>query len=782
MEQVHAYVATTHSCHDSWVFNALFPPSKVLTELATGRAHILRTPRHYGTLEPGNTYSNTITYVIPSALPTGVYNLTAHADYTNSVFELNADGNNIRWREIRIEERLSDLFVSELFLTVQTTPRGNQIQMNYTVLNQGQGPTVMTSWADRISISFQQVYSVQESTFLQQYIHRDGLLPEESRTVSLLTRISQTLIGTIYLHVQIDYNGRITEENENNNVRTSGPVTLPPVFPDLSVESLTSNATTDTPTGDSIELQWVVINVGNGEIANRRWIDSVYLESSSQITSRSIKLADISLSLSLQPSGRYNGSVIVQLPVGVTGDYNLILNVNDNQAIDENRRVENSNNLAIQPIYLFTPPTPDFRVTLVKFTYYDFNRILTVEWRVQNTGNSLRGNTSWMDQVFLSTGSTFNRQQALGIGEAAVSVVPLESQQQYFTSSSFILPFTIEGNYHIFVETDSRNNVMEINGENSNIRRSEDTVSVSPPPIPRLRIEINEVILPTSTTAGQTLTIEYTVSNVGNSRLNLASWLDGIYLTASNNIDRSLVFEEGILLTQILNNREINKNEIYTTSVNVTVPHGVNQPLYLTVIVDVNDNLEELAADRNGQHLLVSTTSPILIKQGPLSDLSVMISIATLNLQGGQPATVSYQVLNRGENRAIGTWYEAIYLSSDAALDPFDFKLKTVRNRMELGVNESYIQNVEIFIPFDLPTANYYLFFEIDGVNRIAEFNTSNNVDFQVVTITESVSTDLTVTDVTASPTALDYGDGKCKQTQKSTGLTLAIGLSYLQM
>lgn len=731
---------------------------QVLTELATGRAHILGTPRHYGTLEPGNSYSNTIRYVVSSMLPSGMYNLTAHTDYTNSVFEFNADGNNIRWHEIQIEERLSDLVISEMFLKVRTTSQGNAIQVNYTVLNQGLGPTVMTTWADRISVSFQHFYSPQASTLLQQFIHRDSLSAGESRQVNLLRSISRPLIGTVYVHVQVDYNGYIVEETENNNIQTAGPVTIPPVFPDLFVLSFTSNTTTDITAGQDIELQWTVTNVGNGEISNKRWIDSVYLKASSQITARSIKLADVPLMIQLRPSDSYNRSAIIQLPVDLSGGYSLILSINDNQALNENMRGQN--NLANIPVLLLTPPTPDFRVMLVKFSYRDLDRILTVEWRVENIGNSILRETSWMDLIFLNIESNFNRQQALRIGNTDVSVVPLESQQHYFASSSFIVPLTIEGEFYVFVETDGRNDIMEINAENNNIRSSEDTVSISRPPIPRLRIQIKESDLPVTATAGQVLTIMYEVSNVGSSPLSLASWLDGIYLTSSSDIDRSEVFGESILLTQILNNREMNKDERYAVSVSIDVPHGVNQLLYLAVVVDVNDNLEELASDKDGRYLLEFATNPILIEQGPLPDIAVIVPSVTFSLQGGQPAVVSYQVVNRGENMASGTWYEAIYLSSNAVLDPFDFKLKTVENLMELGINESYVQNVELFIPFDLSTANYYIFFEVDGMNRIAEFNRSNNIALKIVTITEAISTDLTITGVIASPTALVYGDG----------------------
>ena len=123
---------------------------------------------------------------------------------------------------------------------------------------------------------------------------------------------------------------------------------------------------------------------------------------------------------------------------------------------------------------------------------------------------------------------------------------------------------------------------------------------------------------------------------------------------------------------------------------------------------------------------------------------------------------VTYQVINRGDNSAVGTWYEALYLSRDAILDPFDTRLRSVENLNNIGINGSYRQTIEVFIPFDLPSSRYYLFVHADDGNRIPELNEYNNFGQQIVSIQEAVSTDISVVTLSASPTSLDYGDGEC--------------------
>ena len=713
---------------------------------------------HYGTLEAGGSYSNVVNYVIPSSLPSGTYNVTVYTDYRNHVFEFNADGNNVHWQTFFVNQRLSDLVLlaSGLSVSLEATSQGNRIVVNYTVQNLGDVST-LGSWSDRISISHTQTYSIQNAIHLQNYAHGSQLLPQQSRTQSLSVSIPRSFYGNTYIHVSVDYNGRIIEANEGNNVHTVGPLIVSPIYPDLRVEHFITNSSSDIFAGENVYLMWAVMNVGNGEINRRRWVDSVYLEESSQITSRSIKLADVALFINLAVSQNYSRSVVIQLPVELFGLYNLILSINSNQAVDENNSF--LNNYAVIPFYLNTPPTPDFRVLDVSISYFSTDRIIVVEWTVQNVGNSLfGGSVPWMDSIYMHTDSMFNLRQAQFIGSKLIAVGSLESQQSYSVSQTIHLPAGIQGTFFVYVEADSGNAIMEVNAENNNFGRSLETVIVGLPPLPRLVLQIRNT-LPDTLVAGDTYMIEYEVINVGDSHLSLTSWTDGVFLTTSNSQDRSETIEIGTPLAQILNNRQLDRNESYIGSINVTIPNGYNQQIYLAVLIDLNNNLVDIVPDEDARFVFADHS--IMVEQGPLPDLIIMASFGSLALQGGQPATLAYDVINIGENRAFNIWYDAIYLSSDAYIDPFDTKLMSLRNKMELGINESYSQTVDVFIPFDIPSANYYIFYETDASDSVTELDSQNNLIYQIVNITEAISTDLLVTEVTASPVLLGYGDGK---------------------
>ena len=181
--------------------------------------------------------------------------------------------------------------------------------------------------------------------------------------------------------------------------------------------------------------------------------------------------------------------------------------------------------------------------------------------------------------------------------------------------------------------------------------------------------------------------------------------------------------------------------------------------MHVVVVVDINEDLGD--ASQVDGNTYSTTTTPISVVDGPLSDLTVLPTTNSLSFRGGEPAMIPYMVLNNGENSALGVWYEAIYLSADALLDAFDTRLKSIVNMQPLSVNESYSQSAEVFVPYDLTNGAYYLFFEVDVSDHIFELNETNNIARKVVMVEETVSTDIVLASVTASPTNLEYGSGK---------------------
>ena len=690
-------------------------------------------------------------FVIPPTLLTGSYNVSVRTDYRNQVFELNSDNNNLRWILITIRERYCDLIAGNISYHIEATNRGNLLRYSYTVENIGGGPTIGGPWIEQLTISPTHENDG-DQTVLRTLLSQYNLPVGRSYWNSIVQTIPQNTHGTLYLRLEIDVRNQIIEEDKSNNVARSSAVNVLPLYADLAVQNLSIINASRILGGDDITLQWSVINQGEVLAHPLHWYDSVSL-SPTQTLDNTLKLVDVIVyNDALEPQRTYQQRRVVTLPLELDYSltYRLILQVNSREHVNENDQLQN--NLRSMVISITPPPSPDLRVVSVSYTYFPPSRILTAQWEVRNIGNTMRSIMSWRDQVFISSRSSFNPSTSFILGHRDQSL-RLLADQVYTLRESFFVPSSLSGQFYIYVVTDVSNSVMEIGGEENGVRRSDATLAVAQAPTVTLNISINHNSLPPSYFTGQSFTMEYSVVNSGDVAVGTTSWVDGIYLSNVANPSRSYLLSEGLLLVETLNNMQLDRNDSYTKRLDVTLPHNIRGQQFLTVLLDMNNALDVQTVGTSG--------TIITIEQGFLPDLTVSAISNNLNITSGQPATIEYSVMNEGESAASGLWYEALILSTDAEIDPFDTRLRTVRNPPvgSLRVNESYNQSIEVFIPYDLPTSFYYIFIIADPRNDLHEEMTDNNRDHFILFITETVSTDIAVFNVRVSPTSSTYGD-----------------------
>ena len=700
-------------------------------------------------IEIESSYAVNVSFFIHPTLLSGTYNLSVRTDYRNQVFELHYDNNNVRSMLISIQQRPPDLIVSNFTYDIQPTIQGNVLRCSYTVENIGTGVTIGAPWLDRLSIS---PLSLSGGSTLREEIHQSELPVGHSYSESIVVVLQQTVFGSMYLRILIDGRNQIVEENKMNNLFRSAPINIQPLFPDLHVQNLSIVGGPSVQGGEDVELVWSVINRGEVVIQSLRWYDSVFLNSTQTLSKLTDAVID-NVNAMLEPQMTYLQRATVTLPLELdySLSYSILLQVNSRGTFNENDRYEN--NYVSIAVTLSPPPSPDLQVTRVSFSYFPPSRVLTTEWTVHNIGNSMRTTMTWRDQAFLSsTQSYFNPAGSLILGHRDQSL-RMQVDQTYTLRESFFVPSTISGDFHVYIMTDVTNSVMEIDGEDNNFMKSNNTLTVAQVPAVTLNVTTNISSLPTSYFTGQTFVFEYSVVNSGEVSIGAASWVDGIYLSAVNNPSRSYLLNDAFLLTQIVNTMQLDQNGTYSVTLNTTLPYQATGQYFLAILVDMNNVLDIQTTGILG--------TVITIDQGPLPDLAVTAISRDLNITSGQPTMIEYSVRNEGEAVATGLWYEALVLSLDAELDPFDTRLLTVSHpRHEiLGLNESYNRSVEVFIPYDLPTSYYYIFITADTRNDLYEEQVDNNQDQLIVYITETVSTDLTVFNVQVLPTRVMYRD-----------------------
>ena len=731
-----------------------------MIERTSGIKTPLATSFRYGTLQPGESYTREVRYVVSPNLGTGQYNLTVHTDAREQVFEFQSNGNNMLSAGVRIILRLSDLTVSTVKASLSSNSEGNSVTVSYLVMNNGSGRSVGSPWIDRVGVSDSPGLD-RRLEFVADYTWRMELSPGQNDSVQLLFNLPSDRVGVQYIHVFTDYYNRVKEESDLNNRGVSMSITAPLIQPDLIVQSIQVGRF-ELFSGDQVRVTWTVGNIGNGALTRGRWVDSVYLDTSSVLSDEAIKLNDVTIFDTLRPNTSYTATTNVDIPGGLAGGYYLFVRTDNFQQIDEADDTDNNENSII--LFLELPPSPDLRVKEVLATYSEGDgndRILAIQWTVINLGNSMTDEVAWIDQLFVSNKPVFDQQNSIRIADMEV-VGQLGAYQEYFIRKSVILPSDAFGSLFVYAVVDSANNIVEVSAEDNNVGRSAKQVSVPDPVLPQISLKINADILPFTAFAGEVLSFQYSVSNVGKANLPLSSWTDGVYLVREKDASRVTILADGFLLDTILHNRALNSGEQIKVAVNISIPYLLNQFLYFAVVMDINGNLGDPTDIGSDGDLLSQTSKPLLIEQGPLPDLVPLPPVGNLTTRGGQPMRLSFQVANIGNNTARGVWYGAVYLSQDAVLDPFDMRLKTVLGPSSLDAGTTHNQVTDIFVPFDLPSASYYLFYEVDVGNRVPEeTELDNNIESQVFIILGAISTDIAVVDVTFSPTRLFYENGE---------------------
>ena len=731
---------------------------QILNSILPGIRITLSRITRYGSVLPDNYYVTTVLYTIPPSLPTGQYNLTVETDYRNHVFEYNRENNNLLWKIIGIVEEHPDLSIlSESTVQILTSSEGNQLFINYTVLNTGAGPTFGSTWRDVVVITNLQNGSAIQ---LQSHIHSGLLHPGNNYTRVFQISLQEAVIGNYVLRIQTDVDQRITEENENNNIFINR-LTIPSVHADLFAYNVSSNLEQSIVAGNMLEVTWFVRNIGN-RLAQGSWQDVVYIDSSPSLSPSSIRLSTAVADGTLMSDQEYQQTLNVTIPIILSGDVNISVYVDENMDLFENGNTQN--NIISFPLVVIAPPSPDLRVSSISYTQTlteSNERILVVSWTVTNIGNTMEQRSSWRDEIFLSKSATFNKSESVSIGYTNIRDQALSSNQAYSTSTTAVLNANISGYHYVFVVTDSSGEQLELNGESNNVERSSDRIDIIPAPLPKLKIAINSSNYPGSLTSGSAITVSYNVTNIGERSIALSSWTDQIYLSPQSGLDRKTIQENGMFVGEVINNRELEVGEAYSVSTVVSLPYGLNQYVYIMVVVDVNENLGDPAVIGSMQMLHRVSSHSFLVENGPLPDLVIQPLLASTVFRSGEPTTLTFQVINKGDRAASGLWYDTVYLSRNAALDEFDIRLRTIKNNGSLEIRSTYTQTVTAFIPYSLPSSEYYLFFETDVGDRQLEIRENNNIISTIVNIQATVSTDLVLDEVSASPDDLQYGQGR---------------------
>ncbi len=714
-------------------------------------AYLLGTRSNTVTLDPGGSYTASKTVVIPDDI-NGPYYLYVEADYLNDVFEHTSDTNNICRSDTSIHIVSPDLIPLHLNIpSVDSTSAS--LPFSFTLKNIGVGKAMSKQIEYKIMFSTYAIYHadsiLSEITFTTTY---STLYPQDSVVFSDYFSLPDDLPGPFYVHMRVDSDNFVFENNNENNNSISSDTAIQVNRPDLSISDIQIPAA-DT-SGNTIQIQYTIRNSGSGSTLNLNWKDVIYLSTSDQFYPDSVTdVETINYTTSLGSGDSMVQQLDVTIPHGYQGTYYIIVETDVDDEVYEKGRENNNIEVSSSAIQLTLGPWADLRpieIQIPDTATIGFSSPFT--FRVKNFGTKAAANISWRDGIFISSDPVWNSSNVDTLRIDLYYSLDVLPDSSYEISSTFNLPHSMmSGSYYLYVYTDDENMVYEYTDENNNIYRSNPFLVEDYPPVD---LEVNAVTTATTVASGSLTNIYWTVENTGAATTLPAFWNDAVYLS----IDTIYSPDSDIFLKKIQYNGSLSPGQTYSNNTSVQIPNGLSGPYYVIVRSDLSnlnydsDTLNNAGMPRDQYHQPQAVT----INLTPPPDLEITSLSTPLSGTSGQNIEAIFTVKNNGPGAIMNTsWADKFYLSSDFTIDNGDILLATYSKSGGLDSSASYTDTLQISIPITA-SGNYILIMNTDHDDAIYEHTAEgNNTSNNTIILTLPPPADLHVNSITVPDTAV---------------------------
>ncbi len=677
---------------------------------------LLSTVRHTGALDNGASYTLS-TSVLPPIGQAGRFYVFVRTDASGEVFEGANEGDNTGFdaTPTTIVHRPPPDLVTVVTGAPSSALAGQAINLAFSVRNDGSTATPQSSWFNAIYLSEDGVLGP-DDILLDSYLQQPGpVQPGQAAATGRTVRLPTGISGDFHLIIASDSANEVFEfDNANNIVASALRIDDRPADLTVPLVSVPENGIA----GRQIAVNWTITNTGAGPTDNGLWNNRIILSRNQTYgDGDDIVLRDVETTATLAAGASIAQSAFVTLPYEADGDYFILVQTDTDS--NRNRRVDESdeaNNTGSAPITV-TRSIADLRVTSVNAPLAAIaGQPVAVSWTVINDGNADANATTWIDRVYISADGAYD------IGDAYIGAVrrtnTLAPGASYTASGNFVLPATLPtGSYRIIVFTDRDNSVTETPFESNNATASNQlAVSGYAPPVPNLVMSI--VDAPDTAVSGQTVTLRYTVTNTGDTFT--GAWYDSLFLSADQNLQRA----SDVFLGYVTQQRTLAAGESYQQEFVATIPKGYAGPYYFFVSTDSTNlvSTESSETDNAGYDGL----STLVVLPTP-TDLIVGSVVIPETLTLGAEASIRYTISNASAGTALGSWYDAVYLSGDGVWDVGDRLVGRVLHTGPVAAGASYSETLVAQIPGVLP-GSYQVIVRTDIRNNLDEANEANNI------------------------------------------------------
>ncbi len=645
----------------SWVDEIIASPS---TD-PSGETVLLTVP-HTGVLQPGASYTESQTFLLPPAFE-GSYHLFVVTDAKNVVFE--NDNKSGRAAEAGNLFDVTPKPYADLVISSVTPPTlassGQPFPLSFTVTNQGIGTTDTLAWNDSVSLA-SDAAGKNIVANLGSFQHLGNLAVGGSYVHNVAPTLPDGISGTYYLVVSTG--GPYEFIYTNNDTTVSGPftVTLTPA-PSLDVTDVTGP--TAASSGDRVDVSWTVRNDGPGD-ANGSWFDDVQLvEVGGQKTT--YDLGQFEFDGTVTAGKFYQRTETVQIPADLQGQYQFVVTTNSGNILFENGATSHHTRASDSNITTTLAPNPDLQIQSATVpATAQAGGTLGVSWTVINRGSVPTSTPHWNDDVYLSY------TQTLGGDAVLLASVPnpsaLDAGEEYLSQATgLLIPDRFAGPAYIVIVANSGQTVDTYPNTTDNTW----VVPITINPLPPADLVLSDVQIPAQVFSGTSIQVTYTVTNDGSGPTDVPDWTDTLWLAtdkrepnpSKGDVELGSFSHAGVLAV----------GDSYTTTVTVQLPDHLSGNYFITPwtdpynqvlknTLDVNVNPDDPNELNNDNYKAAALT--LLLTPPP--DLIVTSVQPTATAVGGEPFDFSWTVKNQGTSPTEDSvLFDQVYLSSAPTLN-----------------------------------------------------------------------------------------------------------------
>ncbi len=310
-----------------------------------------------------------------------------------------------------------------------------------------------------------------------------------------------------------------------------------------------------------------------------------------------------------------------------------------------------------------------------------------------------------------------------------------------------MLPDDARRHGHLIVLVDAGNQIDEGAGEKNNLVTQSIRI-YTPEEIAKPDLVMLAATSPAAAKPGEMIAVEFAVGGATDSEPVIASWLDGVFLSADDKLDA-----DDLLLTATPGpNAVLTAGAAYSRRAEIRIglsDADRSEKYFLLFVADHLDRIDELDEENNiiARPLRIirpdsaekpeERRSP---EQG-MADLHVPVLSAPDSVMNGETLGIDFIVANRGDGATgTGAWRDRVYLSRDNQLDEGDKLLAEYERSSPLAAGGYYNSRVTGLI--DLPeddSGAMFLIFKTDAEDVVEEADEANNIRIRPIQVEQLV-------------------------------------------